>query len=211
MPFPQCDALPPQKKMNKEQVLKILHDNMESPNLRKHCYAVGAVMRTLALRLNPEITEDKARRELAERWEVVGILHDGDYEKTKNEPAKHTLVMHEWLVAAGETDQEILNAILSHNYKETGKNQPATRMENALYCCDELTGFIIAVTLVRPEKRLASVTIENVLKKWSQKEFAAAVDRKQIEECEERLGIPLQEFIEITLTAMQGISDDLGL
>lgn len=195
--------------MNKEQALKILHDNMQSPNLRKHCYAVGAVMRALATRLNTDKSADA--KAVADRWEVVGILHDGDYEKTKNEPAKHTLVMHEWLVAAGETDQEILNAILSHNYKETGKNAPQTKLENALYCCDELTGFIIAVALVRPEKRLASVTVDNIMKKWGQKEFAAGVDRKQIEECQERLGIPLNEFMEITLNAMQGISEDLGL
>ena len=84
-------------------------------------------------------------------------------------------------------------------------------MEWALYCCDELTGFIIAVTLVRPGKRLSSVTLDNVLKKWDEKTFAAAVKREQIEECESRLEIPKNEFIEIALTAMQGISDDLGL
>lgn len=189
------------KKVTREQALKLLHDNMESPNLRKHCYAVGAVMRSLATRLGGD----------PDKWEVVGLLHDGDYEKTKNEPTKHTLVMYEWLVAAGETDEEILQAILSHNAEVTGKNLPSTKMENALYCCDELTGFIIAVALVRPERRLASVTVENVMKKWGQKEFAAAVDRKQIEECDARLGIPIQEFIEISLSAMQSISDDLGL
>lgn len=197
--------------MNKEQALKLLHDNMESPNLRKHCYTVGAVMRALALRLNPEITEDKARRELAERWEIVGLLHDSDWEKTKEEPEKHTTLTYQWFVDLGETDQEILHAIKTHNYVHTGENPPETKMEWALYCCDELTGFIIAVTLVQPEKSLSSITSEKVLKKWNKKEFAAAVDRRQIEECEQRLGIPLQEFIDISLNAMQGISDDLGL
>lgn len=187
--------------MTKEQALKLLHEQMESPNLRKHCYAVGAAMRALAGRLGGD----------PGKWEIVGLLHDGDYEKTKNEPEKHTLLMHQWLMDAGETNQELLDAILSHNAAVTGKNLPKTPMESALYCCDELTGFIIAVALVRPEKRLSSVTVESVLKKWDEKAFAAAVDRKQIEECEPRLGIPLQEFIEITLNALQGISEELGL
>jgi predicted hydrolase (HD superfamily) len=84
-------------------------------------------------------------------------------------------------------------------------------LEWSLYCCDELTGFIVAVALVRPDKKLASVTVDSVLKKWGEKAFAAGVKREQIEECEDRLGIPLKEFIEICLQAMQGISKDLGL
>lgn len=200
--------------MTREQALELLHEKLQSPNLRKHCYAVGAVMRALALRLNTDKPADaKAEHAMAvaDKWEVVGLLHDGDYEVTKSDPEKHTLVMHEWLKEKGETDEEILSAILSHNYVHTGQNPPANNMEWALYCCDELTGFIIAVTLVRPEKRLSSVTLDNVLKKWDEKAFAAAVDRKQIEECDARLGIPKNEFIEIALGAMQSISDDLGL
>lgn len=197
--------------MTRELALELLHEKLQSPNLRKHCWAVGAVMKALAIRLNPEIIDEKARRELVERWEVVGLLHDGDYEMTKSDPEKHTLLMHEWLKEKGETDVEILNAILSHNYVHTGQNAPNNKMEWSLYCCDELTGFIIAVTLVRPERRLSSVTVENILKKWGEKDFAAAVNREQIEECDVRLGIPKNEFIEIALGAMQSISDDLGL
>lgn len=166
-------------------------------------------MRALAFRLSPDKSADA--HALADKWEVVGLLHDGDYEKTKDTPEKHTLIMHEWLKVEGVTDEEILNAILSHNYIHTGQNPPSNKMEWALYCCDELTGFIIAVTLVRPEKQLAHVTLDNVLKKWDEKAFAAAVDRKQIEECDVRLGISKNEFIEIALKAMQGIGDDLGL
>ncbi|MBI2590743.1 MAG: phosphohydrolase [Candidatus Blackburnbacteria bacterium] len=200
--------------MTKEQALKLLHDNMESANLRKHCYAVGAVMRALALRLNADKSADDtvgATSAVADKWEVVGLLHDSDWEKTKGEPNKHTTLTYQWLLDLGEADQEILHAIKTHNYVHTGENPPETKMEWALYCCDELTGFIIAVTLVQPEKKLSSVTSEKVLKKWNKKEFAAAVDRKQIEECEERLGVQLQEFIDISITAMQGIADELGL
>lgn len=168
-------------------------------------------MRTLAERLNPGIEEKAERCELVERWGIVGLVHDGDWEKTRGTPEKHTTLMYQWLQDLDETDEEVLGAILSHNYVHTGQNPPKTKMEWALYCCDELTGFIVAVALVRPEKKLASVTVESVLKKWNKKEFAAGVHRGQIEECEQRLGIPLQEFIGIALGAMQGISDDLGL
>jgi hypothetical protein len=185
----------------REQALEILHKNMQNINLRRHCYAVEAVMRVLAKRFK----EDE------EKWGIIGLLHDGDYEKTKDTPEKHTLLMAEWLKEAGETDEEMLSAILSHNYAHTGENSPKNKLEWSLYCCDELTGFIVAVALVRPDKKLASVTVDSILKKWNQKAFAAGVKREQIEECKPRLEIPLQEFVEITLTAMQGISNDLGL
>lgn len=174
---------------------------MQSTNLRRHCYAVEAVMRALAKRFGGD--EDK--------WGIVGLLHDGDYEETKSNPSEHTLKMVEWLKAAGEMDEEILNAILSHNYSHTGQSAPKTPMEWALYCCDELTGLIVAVVLVRPDKKLASTTAEAVQKKWNQKAFAAGVNRKQIEQCEEKLGIPLPEFISIALSAMQKKHQDLGL
>ena len=120
-------------------------------------------------------------------------------------------MMAEWLKKAKVTDKEILDAILSHNYAHTGQNPPKNRLEWSLYCCDELTGFIVAVALVRPDKKLSTVTVESVLKKWEQKAFAAGVKREQIEECEGRLGIPLPDFIDISLKAMQGIAKDLGL
>lgn len=88
---------------------------------------------------------------------------------------------------------------------------PETKMDWSLYCCDELTGFIIAVTLMRPTKKLAETTVENILKKWPEKSFAKGVIRENIEKCEVELRIKLPDFIEICLSAMQGISKDLGL
>lgn len=158
-------------------------------------------MRALAKRLGGE----------EEKWGIIGLLHDGDYEKTKETPERHTILMHQWLKEAGETDEELLNAILSHNYTHTNQNPPNNKLEWALYCCDELTGLIVAVTLVRPDKKLASVSVESIMKKWDEKNFAAGVHREQIEECEARLGIPLQEFVEIALAAMQLKAEDLGL
>lgn len=187
--------------ITREQALELLHKNMQNQNLRRHCYAVEAVMRALAKRFEAD----------EEKWGIIGLLHDGDYEKTKDTPEKHTLLMAEWLKEAGETDKEILDAILSHNYSHTKQNPPKNDLEWSLYCCDELTGFIVAVVLVHPDKKLASITADSVLKKWGQKSFAAGVKREQIEECEPRLNIPLREFIQIALEAMQGISKDLGL
>ena len=96
--------------ITKNEALEILHAKMQSVNLRKHCYAVGAVMKALA----------KHFKEDEDKWEIVGILHDGDYEKTKDTPEKHTILMTQWLKEKKVEDKEILEAILSHNYAHTG-------------------------------------------------------------------------------------------
>ncbi|MEX1052460.1 MAG: hypothetical protein WEC80_01270, partial [Patescibacteria group bacterium] len=122
-----------------------------------------------------------------------------------------TKKMVEWLKEAGETDKEILDAILSHNYAHTGENPPKSNMEWAMYTCDELTGFIVAVTLVMPDKKLESVTVDSILRKFPSSSFAANVNREQIKMCQEKLNIPLEVFVEIVLTSMQKISTGLGL
>lgn len=196
--------------MTKEEALKLLHNHMQSVNLRKHCCAVGAVMKSLAEYFAKENKSADAKA-MADKWEVVGILHDGDYEVTKDTPEKHTILMVEWLKESGETDREVLDAILSHNFSYTGKNPPKNKLEWSLFCCDELTGLIVAVTLVRPDKKLSNVTVENILSKWNSKSFAAGVKREQIEMCKEKLGIKLPDFIAIALKATQEISSELGL
>lgn len=187
--------------MTRDQALALLHENMQPSNLRRHCYAVGAVMKTLAEQF----------RENSETWEIAGLLHDSDYEVTKNDPQKHTHLVLEWL-SNSDVSQEIKDAILAHGWGWVdGNPKPETPMQWALYCCDELTGFIVAVALVRPSKKIKDVTVENVLSKWGKKDFAAGVHRKQIELCEDKLGIPLSEFVTIALTAMQRIDKELGL
>lgn len=187
--------------MTRKQVLELLHKNMQSVNLRRHSLAVEAVMRALAKRLDGNV----------DTWGMAGLLHDADYELTKNNPKEHTHLTVKWLDDVGG-DQEVKNAILAHGWGFVeGNPEPKTSMEWALYTCDELTGFIVAVTLVRPEKNLEAVTVENILKKWPEKSFAAGVHREQIELCEEKLGIPLRKFVTILLEAMQGISKELGL
>ena len=146
-----------------------------------------------------------------EKWRIVGLLHDGDYEISKENPGQHTLLMSQWLKDIGETDPEIHSAILSHNYAHTGQSAPTNKLEWSLFCCDELTGLIVAVALVQPTKKLADVSVESILKKWDSKSFAAGVHRDQIAVCEEKLGLKLSDFINIALVAMQGISKEIGL
>ena len=195
--------------MQKSDALNLLHSKMQSVNLRKHCYSVAAVMRALAEYFAKKDKSADAKA-MADKWEIVGLLHDGDYEFTKTDPGNHAKLMAQWVRETGETDDELLTGIESHGWFHEGK-KPETKMQWALFTCDELTGLIIAVTLVRPDKKLANVTVENVLSKWKSKSFAAGVKREDIEHCDKELGIPLPEFIDIALKAMQGISSELGL
>lgn len=151
-------------------------------------------------------------------WQITGMVHDIDYEKS---PDKHPLEGLKILEKKGYS-KEVVGAVAAHawGYRD-GLPKPKNKMEWSLYCCDELTGFIVACALVRPVtlsktaeghvSRLQGLTIESILKKWNQKAFASGVNRKQIENCEKELGIPLSEFIGISLKAMQEIHEDLGL
>jgi predicted hydrolase (HD superfamily) len=197
--------------MNRDKALKLLHDNMKNQNLRRHCYAVEAVMRSLAIRLNVDI-KGKEKDKLINSWGIAGLIHDADYELTKDSAKEeHTKHVLKWL-REFDAEVDIYDAVASHAWQFVeGAPSPKTKMQWALYCCDELTGFIVAVALVRPDKKLSSVTPDSILKKWNAQSFAAGVDRKQIEECVPRLNIPLKDFIQIALSAMQGISKDLGL
>lgn len=187
--------------MTRDEAISLLHDHTKNQNLRRHMYAVGYAMRALAGKLRGD----------PDTWEVLGLLHDADWEETKETPNEHTKHSLTWLKELGITDGPVVHALMSHNRKHTKLAELDGTMEWALETVDELTGFIVAVTLVRPEKKLSLVTVESVLKKWKRKEFAAAVDRSQIEQCEEKLGIPLHDFISVTLHAMQEHHEELGL
>ena len=199
--------------LSKAKALELLHGHMQNMNLRRHCYAVGYAMRALAEKLGGN----------ADVWEVLGILHDADWEETKDVPEDHTKKTLQWLSDMGITTGPLVNAMKSHNRKLTKLAEIESVMEWALETVDELTGFIVAVALVRPDppsheasegqvkSKLQSVEISSIMKKWKTKEFAKPVDRDHIAQCEEKLGIPLAEFIEITLHAMQANHEELGL
>lgn len=167
-------------------------NEIKNPNLIRHGLAAGACMKALAKRLGQD----------EKKWETVGILHDADYELTKDNPKQHGLLI------TGQPE-DILEAIKFHNKDFIPAKE--SLMGWGIYCCDELTGIIVACALVRPDKKLESVEVSSVMKKLPIKTFAAGAVREQIYLCEEKLGIPLPEFVEICLTAMKGISKELGL
>jgi predicted hydrolase (HD superfamily) len=198
--------------MNKQTALELLHKHMENTNLRRHCYAVGFAMGAIYDYLKENNLFNNDSPDNKEMWEILGIIHDSDYEQTKDNWSKHTLLTLEWIKEAGVDEEDPLYlAVQSHNNKVTSLRDPETQMEWALECVDELTGFIVAVALVRPDKKLSAVKVSSVKKKWGQKAFAAGVEREQIEQCEEKLGIKLDDFIQLTLKVMQDNSKELGL
>lgn len=185
---------------NRDIAWNILNDHMKTPYLIKHSLAAEAAMQGLA----EHFGEDK------ESWGIVGLMHDADYEQTKDTITDHTEVAAKWLTEAGATD-DIISAIRSHAYSHTGKNPPVTKMEWAIFCCDELTGLIVAAALVSPEKKLKNLTVESVLKRFKSPSFAAKVNRESIGKSEKELGIKLPEFIEVVLDSMKRISNKLDL
>lgn len=191
----------PSHTLPKEKAMELLHAHMQNMNLRRHCYAVGFAMRALAEKLGGD----------PDTWEVMGILHDADWEETKDAPELHTIKTLSWLKDMGITDGPLVHAFQSHNNRHTHLGELNGLMEWSLETCDELTGFIVAVALILPDKKLSAVSVESVMKKWPKKEFAKGVIREQVAQCEEKLGIPLQEFISQTLKAMQEHHEELGL
>lgn len=184
--------------ITKDRALEILHENIKNPNLRKHHYGVAAAMKRLAEELDgdPEV------------WEIVGLLHDADYERTKDQMERHTLLLAE-ILADEDIGEEIIRSIQSHASEYSGIN-PSSSMDYALLSCDDLTGLIVAVALVHPDK-IAAVTVDSVSKKFNTKAFAASVNREKILKCESNLNIPLDRFIGLALEAMQEQADLLGL
>jgi len=186
----------------------LLFSKMQNQNLRRHCMAVGKTLRQFHEYYSQNHTE--LGKLTADQWEIVGLLHDSDYEVTKDNPEKHVLTLIEWMNDY-DAPEELIDALKTHNSENVNLKKPQTLLEWTLECCDELTGFIVAVALVMPGKKLAEVTIEAVGKKMKQKEFSRAVDRHQIEQCNEKVNLPLKKFIEITLSAMQKNSGFLEL
>lgn len=196
--------------MTRDQVYKLLTEMLKSPNLIKHGLAVEAIMRSLCKHLK-QMYHGRGTNENEfdeEEWAIVGLLHDADYELVEKDPQKHTLVTEEKLRPLGVSER-IINAIKAPHdgIKPTRDNF----LEKAIYASDDISGLITAVALVRPDKKLASVTVDSVIKKFHQKSFAAGAKREQILACEKELNIPLEEFVSIALKAMQEIAQELGL
>ncbi len=184
--------------MTREEGLKILKENLSNQNLIKHSLAVEAMMRVLARHFG----QDEAR------WGLAGLLHDIDYEKTKDDPIQHSLIGAQMLENLG-LDGDICRAVKVHN--EAHGILPETTMEKSLFVVDPLTGLIVAATLVLPSKKLNDLAPENILNRFKEKTFAKGANREIIKKCEELLDLKLEEFVKIGLGAMQKISQELGL
>jgi len=175
-----------------------LREHVKNEKTIIHCLASEAVMRALARRLE----EDE------ERWGLTGLLHDIDVEVTDADPKVHALKAEE-LLAEFELDQEMIDAIRMHNDEATGMAR-TTKFQHAMAAGETITGLIYATTLVYPDKKIAGIKYKSVRKRMKEKAFAASVNRDHILECE-KIGIPLDEFIQISVDAMREISDEIGL
>ena len=182
---------------SREYYLDLLHRHITNPKMIAHSLASEAVLRALACRFGHD--EDV--------WGMAGLLHDIDVEITNADPYKHGPY------AAGMLDgllsPEAVDAIVMHNEVATGKER-TTVFQHALAAGETITGLIMATTLVYPDKKLASVKVKSITKRMKEKAFAASVKRENILECE-LIGLPINDFAEMALLAMQEISDELGL
>jgi putative nucleotidyltransferase with HDIG domain len=181
----------------RESAWSVVCDYTKQDNLRRHMLAVEAAMRSYARRFG----EDE------EEWAIVGLLHDFDYEKFQEAPAHP--VEGEKILAEQGWPEHIRRAVLSHaDY--TGVTRE-TLMEKALHACDDITGLVVAVALVRPDKDIRNVKVKSIRKKWKDHRFAGGVNRAEVEAACEELGVTLEEHWAIVLEAMQGIAADIGL
>ena len=184
--------------MTREEGTKLLKLHIQNENLIRHNIAVGFIMKDLAANFG----------ENQDDWELAGMLHDLDWEKTRSDFNQHT-VLTKQILEQTDLKPEIINAIYVHNWAHNIK--PVTLLEKALYCVEELSGIITAAALVQPDKKLASVSTESVLKKFKTKGFAAGVNRDIILLCKEYIGLELPQLVEISLKAMQTRAEVIGL
>jgi putative nucleotidyltransferase with HDIG domain len=180
-----------------DEALSLLMEFNQSESLLKHAYCVEGVMRYMARKAG----EDE------EKWGVVGLMHDLDYERF---PEQHCIKAQEILEERGWPD-EYIRAIVSHGWGICNDVEPQSKMEKTLYAVDELTGLITAVALVRPSKSVSDLEARSVMKKWKDKAFAAGVNRSIIEKGTAMLGVDLTELVTDVIMGMRQVADRIGL
>ncbi len=185
---------------DREKLLELVRQEINNDNIVKHMLAMEAFMKGLA----EELGKDQAK------WGKAGLIHDLDYQ-SETDPAEHGIKIRQILAENDVAiEEDVLQAIAAHNWHNNGV-EPQAPLDWALFCGDSLTGLVVASTLVLPDKQLSSLTVESVIHKFPRENFAAGARRKDIKMAEEKLGIPLERFVEICLTRMRGVSDKLGL
>ena len=170
---------------------------IDSPALRNHCRAVAATMGYIA----------RSRGEDAERWAVIGLVHDLDWEKFPEQHCHKT----EQILNANGWPTEYVRAVLSHGWQICTDVEPRNELEKTLYAVDELTGFITACALVRPSRSVRDLEVKSVRKKWKSANFAAGVDREVIARGAQMLGAELDDLIRTVILAMREVADEIGL
>lgn len=183
--------------MDREQALKELKGRLSNESLIKHSLAVEAIMKELAEYFKEDV----------ENWAMAGLMHDIDYDRTKDDMSKHSLDGADILENLG-FDGSVVYAVKAHNAYHGIKRK--RKMDKALYAADAVSGLITASALIVETKKLEDIDLDFVLKRYKEKRFAANVDRDQIKECEE-FGFDVNGFIEMALKAMKKISKELGL
>jgi putative nucleotidyltransferase with HDIG domain len=184
--------------ISREKAVELVRQHIHNDNLFKHCLASEAVLRALAARLGEDV----------EKWGLAGLLHDLDSE-THPDLAVHTRETVRLLTGQG-VDPEIIEAIRLHNPTAHPGKTRTTVFQHALAAGETITGLVIATALVQPDRKLASVKPKSVKKQMKEKAFARGASREAIMECE-MIGIPIAEFCELSVAAMQGIADSLGM
>ncbi|MDM8552305.1 HDIG domain-containing protein [Desulfobacterales bacterium HSG2] len=184
--------------ITRDEAMNLLKTHLKNEKLISHCVASEAIMRALAVRFGED----------PEMWGLAGLLHDLDYEMVNEDPARHGEEGARILEEKGVSPL-IADVIRKHNAEGLGLER-STVFEHALTCAETITGMIVAVTLVYPDKKIASVKPKSVTKRMKTPHFARAVSRERIMECE-KTGIPLNEFVALSLEAMSGIAKELGL
>ncbi len=181
----------------RQEALDLLHQYNESDSLRKHAYAVEGVMRYIA----------RKRGEDQERWGIIGLIHDLDYEKFPDQHCKKTGD----LLREKGWPEEYIRAAVSHGWGICSEVKPETNLEKVLYTIDELTGLVVTTALIRPSKSVMDVQVKSVKNKWKDKRFAAGVDRSIIEKGAGMLNVGLDELIDDTIKGMQEVAESIGL
>ncbi len=183
--------------MTREQALELLQSHLKSENLINHSLAVEAIMRGIADRLGED----------PEKYGLVGLLHDIDYDTTGEQPEQHSLLGAEILTEQG-LPEDMVYAVKVHN--EIHGLPRNSVLDHALYAADPVSGFITAAALIRPDKKVEEVQLKSLKKRFKEKAFARGANREQMATCSV-LGLELDEFLELSLESMKKIADDIGL
>ena len=182
--------------MERDEALAVVKKYTDKDITYRHLISVEGVMRALARHFGED----------ANRWGLAGLFHDLDYDVTADDFDRHTLLTKEWLEGEGFDDREVINAILAHKDPQYMNDL----MSKVIVHADAVAGLLVACALVRPEKA-EGMKVSSVKKKLKEKSFAPGVEREEIREVEEAIGIPMDEFIAISITGLQEVAPEIGL